>query len=99
MEDEDEVLYELDDFAMAQLPRHLQENMREIQMERFSRLSAQNPNLEILANPHRMHANRRHTTNEYSTHPPDEISLPSYEAPEAKKRETGYYHGRYVDAR
>ena len=70
MEDEDEVLYELDDFAMAQLPRHLQENMREIQMERFSRLSAQNANLEILANPHRMHANRRHTTNEDSMHPP-----------------------------
>ncbi|KAA8646409.1 hypothetical protein EYZ11_011141 [Aspergillus tanneri] len=37
-EDEEEVLFDLDETAMAELPHHLQNNMREIQLERACRL-------------------------------------------------------------
>lgn len=67
MEDEDEVLYELDENAMSQLPHHLQANMREMQMERYSRLSQQDPNFEIRAHPHRMYGTRGYNTNQHSS--------------------------------
>lgn len=38
MDDEEEVLYELDEVALAQLPLHLQHNMRQIQLERIRKL-------------------------------------------------------------
>lgn len=38
-EDEEEVVFDLDEAAMAQLPLHLQQTMREIQRERVRRLS------------------------------------------------------------
>ncbi|KAL1969610.1 hypothetical protein VTN77DRAFT_8163 [Rasamsonia byssochlamydoides] len=45
--DEEEVIFALDESAMAELPLHLQNIMREIQYERFHRLSRENPNLKI----------------------------------------------------
>ncbi|GKZ29922.1 hypothetical protein AbraIFM66950_006983 [Aspergillus brasiliensis] len=38
MDDEEEVLYELDEVALAQLPLHLQHNMRQLQLERMRKL-------------------------------------------------------------
>ncbi|KAL1857892.1 hypothetical protein Plec18167_001704 [Paecilomyces lecythidis] len=69
-QDEVEVLYELDENAMAQLPPRLQEHMRQIQMERFSRLSLTDPNLEIRAHSIRKSSNSGKTTNEHSRHLP-----------------------------
>jgi hypothetical protein len=45
--DEEEVIFALDENALAQLPTHLQEIMREIQEKRFSRLPKENPGLKI----------------------------------------------------
>lgn len=47
MSDEEEVIFELDEKAMAELPPHLQKNMRDIQQERFRRLSRENPDIEV----------------------------------------------------
>ncbi|KAB8078944.1 hypothetical protein BDV29DRAFT_152326 [Aspergillus leporis] len=41
-EDEEDVLYDLDEIAMAQLPLHLQNNMREVHLERTRRLQREN---------------------------------------------------------
>lgn len=46
-EDEDEVLLDLDETAMSQLPRHLQSNMRDIQTERFIRLQVDNKHVDV----------------------------------------------------
>ncbi|KAE8356512.1 hypothetical protein BDV28DRAFT_145028 [Aspergillus coremiiformis] len=43
-ESEEEVLHELDEVAMAALPLHLQDNMREIHLERVRRLQRENNN-------------------------------------------------------
>ncbi|OJK04998.1 hypothetical protein ASPACDRAFT_56401 [Aspergillus aculeatus ATCC 16872] len=40
-DDEDEVLYDLDEAALAQLPVHLQDTMRELQLERVHRFQQQ----------------------------------------------------------
>lgn len=45
--DEDEVIFALDRNALAQLPSHLQKNMLQIQAERFSRLSKEDPTLRV----------------------------------------------------
>lgn len=45
--DEEEVIFALDEDAMAVLPSRLQKNMREIQSERFYRLTRENPNIKI----------------------------------------------------
>ncbi|EAW21266.1 uncharacterized protein NFIA_064300 [Aspergillus fischeri NRRL 181] len=42
-EDEEEVVYDLDEHAMACLPHHLQQVMRELHMERLERLQRENP--------------------------------------------------------
>ncbi|KAF7163845.1 hypothetical protein CNMCM5623_008562 [Aspergillus felis] len=42
-DDEEEVVYELDEHAMACLPHHLQQIMRELHMERLERLQRENP--------------------------------------------------------
>ncbi|PKX88552.1 uncharacterized protein P174DRAFT_508124 [Aspergillus novofumigatus IBT 16806] len=42
-EDEEEVVYDLDEHAMACLPHHLQQVMRELHMERLERLHRENP--------------------------------------------------------
>lgn len=47
MSDEKEVIFELDEEAMAELPPHLQKHMRDIQRERFKRLSKENPDLKV----------------------------------------------------
>ncbi|KAL2008367.1 hypothetical protein VTN00DRAFT_8349 [Thermoascus crustaceus] len=47
MSDEEEVIFELDEEAMAELPPHLQKHMRDIQWERFKRLSKENPDLKV----------------------------------------------------
>lgn len=46
-QNEKEVIYELDEDAMAQLPTHLQTNMREIQQERMNRVQRENSNVQI----------------------------------------------------
>lgn len=46
-EDEEEVIFALDESAMAELPLRLQNIMREIQAERFIRLTRENPNIKI----------------------------------------------------
>ncbi|PWY92056.1 hypothetical protein BO70DRAFT_367304 [Aspergillus heteromorphus CBS 117.55] len=40
-DDEEEVLYDLDETALAQLPQHLQDNMRQLQLERMYKLQDQ----------------------------------------------------------
>ncbi|RHZ52350.1 hypothetical protein CDV55_101375 [Aspergillus turcosus] len=42
-DDEEEVVYDLDEHAMACLPHHLQQVMRELHMERLERLQRENP--------------------------------------------------------
>ncbi|GIJ87909.1 hypothetical protein Asppvi_006822 [Aspergillus pseudoviridinutans] len=42
-DDEEEVVYDLDEHAMACLPHHLQQIMRELHMERLARLQRENP--------------------------------------------------------
>lgn len=46
-QNEEEVIYELDEDAMSQLPDHLQANMREIQQERMERIHRENSNVQI----------------------------------------------------
>lgn len=46
-QNEQEVIYELDEDAMSQLPDHLQTNMREIQQERMERIHRENSNVQI----------------------------------------------------
>ncbi|BCR84787.1 uncharacterized protein ACHE_20245S [Aspergillus chevalieri] len=46
-QNEEEVIYELDEDAMSQLPDHLQINMREIQQERMERIHCENSNVQI----------------------------------------------------
>ncbi|PWY80347.1 hypothetical protein BO94DRAFT_157249 [Aspergillus sclerotioniger CBS 115572] len=43
MDDEEEVLYDLDEAALAQLPQHLQNNMRQLQLERLRKYHSQEP--------------------------------------------------------
>ncbi|PYI02269.1 hypothetical protein BO78DRAFT_225834 [Aspergillus sclerotiicarbonarius CBS 121057] len=43
MDDEEEVLYDLDEAALAQLPQHLQNNMRQLQLERLRKYRGQDP--------------------------------------------------------
>ncbi|RAK98274.1 uncharacterized protein BO80DRAFT_165562 [Aspergillus ibericus CBS 121593] len=43
MDDEEEVLYDLDEAALAQLPLHLQNNMRQLQLERLRKYHHQRP--------------------------------------------------------
>jgi hypothetical protein len=45
--DEDEVIFALNEKALAQLPSHLQKIMQQIQAERFSRLSKEDPALRV----------------------------------------------------
>ncbi|EYE94288.1 uncharacterized protein EURHEDRAFT_413510 [Aspergillus ruber CBS 135680] len=46
-QNEQEVIYELDEDAMSQLPDHLQTNMREIQQERMERIHRENSHVQI----------------------------------------------------
>ncbi|RHZ62976.1 uncharacterized protein CDV56_108980 [Aspergillus thermomutatus] len=46
-EDEEEVVYDLDEHAMACLPHHLQQVMRELHMERLERLQHENPHFKF----------------------------------------------------
>ncbi|GIK01726.1 hypothetical protein Aspvir_005764 [Aspergillus viridinutans] len=46
-EDEEEVVYDLDEHAMACLPHHLQQIMRELHMERLERLQRENPHFKF----------------------------------------------------
>lgn len=46
-QNEQEVIYELDEDAMSQLPDHLQTNMREIQQERMERVYREKSNVQI----------------------------------------------------
>ncbi|OOF99977.1 hypothetical protein ASPCADRAFT_402628 [Aspergillus carbonarius ITEM 5010] len=43
MDDEEKVLYDLDEAALAQLPQHLQNNMRQLQLERLRKYHGQKP--------------------------------------------------------
>ncbi|KAH8424120.1 uncharacterized protein LDX57_001874 [Aspergillus melleus] len=49
-EDEEEVLFDLDEAAMAELPVHLQRTMREIQRERVRRFSQRPENMALAVN-------------------------------------------------
>lgn len=44
---EEEVIYDLDERAMSELPDHLQHNMREVQRERFERLRRDNISIPV----------------------------------------------------
>ncbi|GFF41433.1 hypothetical protein IFM51744_04807 [Aspergillus udagawae] len=46
-EDEEEVVFDLDEHAMACLPHHLQQIMRELHMERLERLQRENPHFKF----------------------------------------------------
>lgn len=46
-EDEEEVIFELNEEAMAQLPAHLQHNMRNIQRERMERVQRENAQVPV----------------------------------------------------
>lgn len=56
-ESEEEVLYDLDEVAIATLPLHLQDNMREIHLERVRRLQKENNNTIFFKPPY--HASLR----------------------------------------
>jgi hypothetical protein len=59
-DDEEEVVYDLDEHAMACLPHHLQQVMRELHMERLERLQRENPYFKFrspVAHNRNSHAN------------------------------------------
>ncbi|OKL60664.1 hypothetical protein UA08_04024 [Talaromyces atroroseus] len=49
MADEEEIIVHLNERALAEIPKPLQNVMREIQAERYERLKKENPNLRVMA--------------------------------------------------